>query len=223
MNVVSEQIRSMLERVLVLVHTPTRAIVATTLLPYMIMRGIINGSLRSLSDATAIITRISHWAVSTSKATDLSGVPLSFIILVSPLIEELTFRWGLSSEGNKSDSDDSRSLSRWVIVSSLLFSAVHIGNHLPVPSVDEVTLSFPPRKEIMKLSSELDKPTRESLISFMFGLHDYTLRYLPIISAMFQCQVAYVLERRLCGFWCSCCLECLCVHTSFANLPATVD
>lgn len=139
MNVVSEQIRSMLERVLVLVHTPTRAIVATTLLPYMIMRGIINGSLRSLSDATAIITRFSHWAVSTPKATDLSGVPLSFIILVSPLIEELTFRWGffklwklLSSEGNKSDSDDSRSLSRWVIVSSLLFSAVHIGNHLPV-------------------------------------------------------------------------------------------
>ena len=116
-------------------------------------------------------------------------------------MEELVFRWGLwrlwkllwnngnkQQPSNESDSDDSRFLSRrWVIVSSILFSAVHIGNHLPVPSVDEVTLIFP-RKEITNLSSQLDKHARDWFMSFMFGLPDYFLRYRPIIFAMFQCQ-----------------------------------
>ena len=229
MNVVSEQIRSMLERVLMLFHsTPVRLILATLRLPNMIVRGIINGSLRSLSDVTAIIGRISHWVVSTPKASSLSYGTLNFslvlyhAIVIAPIMEELVFRWGLwrlwklflskggdkEQSSNESDSDDSRSLSHWVIVSSFLFAAAHITNHLPVPSADEVTLSFP-RKEILKiLSSELDKPTRESLISSMFVFYEYTLRYLPIIFAMFQCQVTYVMgSSLLCplflkhGFW----------------------
>lgn len=135
-------------------------------------------------------------------------------------MEELVFRWGLwrlwkllwnngnkQQPSNESDSDDSRFLSRrWVIVSSILFSAVHIGNHLPVPSVDEVTLIFP-RKEITNLSSQLDKHARDWFMSFMFGLHDYFLRYRPIIFAMFQCQVTYVMGHLYCvlyithGIW----------------------
>jgi len=217
MNAVSEQIRSVLERILMLFHSkPLRLLLATLHLPYMIVRGIINGSLRSLSDVTAIIERISHWVISTPKASSLSYVTptsvwfhLYHAIVVAPIMEELVFRWGLwrlwkplSNDGDGNiqqssiDSDSDGSLSHWVIVSSLLFAAVHISNHLPVPSADEVALSFP-RKEIAKILSELDKHTRDWFISHMFGLYEYILRYRPIIFAMFQCQLAYVMGTSL--------------------------
>ena len=50
-TVVSEQIRYLLERVLVLFHsTPLRVLLAIMFLPCMVVKGVINGSLRSLSD-----------------------------------------------------------------------------------------------------------------------------------------------------------------------------
>jgi len=207
MNVVSEQMRSMLERVLMLFHSaPLRLLLAIMFLPYMIVKGVINGSLRSLSDVTAFIGRISQRVISTPKAS-YDRPSISHAIVVAPIIEELVFRWGLwrlwklflSMGGNKeqssneSDSDDSQSLSRWVIVSSVIFSAAHISNHLPVPSADEVTSIFP-RKDIEDILSKqlFDQNTRALFMSFAFGLHEYQMRYRPIISAMFHCLLTYV-------------------------------
>ena len=221
---VSEHLRTVLERGLLLFHsTPIRLLLASMHLPYMIVRGIINGGLRSYSDITAFITRIFHRIVINTPKAFHCRPSISDAIVVAPIVEELVFRWGLwrlwemflSIKGNKkqspdnSDSDDSRSLSRWVIVSSLLFSAAHIGNHLPVPSVDEVTLSFP-RKDIEDILSKqlFDQHTRDLFMSFAHGLHEYQMRFRPIISTMFQCQLAYVLgSSLLCplflrhGFW----------------------
>ena len=231
-HIVSEHLRNALERGLMLVHTTTAAILATLiLLPYMIMRGIIDGSLRSLSDVTAATGRISHWVVSTPEPS--GSLPLSLIVLVCPLVEELIFRWGfwrlwklLPTEENKSDSDDGQSLSRWVIVSSVIFSAAHINNHLPVPGVDEVA----------SIGEQLfDQNTKDWFLSFLFGFYEYILRYRPIISAMFQCQLAYVIgiivtmpvvskTRLLGGGRCSFCMECFCfVWLCEASISAAVN
>ena len=210
---VSEHLRTVLERGLLLFHsTPIRLLLAIMHLPYMIVRGIINGGLRSLSDITAFITRIFHRIVINTPKASLGVPSISQVIVVAPIVEELVFRWGLwrlwklfltkggdkEQSFNESDSDDSQSLSRWVIVSSLLFSAAHISNRLPVPSVDEVASIFP-RKDIEDiLSNQLfDQNTRALFMSFAIGLHEYQMRYRPIISTMFQCQLAYVMGTSL--------------------------
>ena len=215
----SENLRSALEGILLLLHAPSSIWFSLCLSPYVIAKGVIKGRISSFSDVGSIVRKLANKALSPG-TSDLSALSLTVpnFILFGPLIEELVFRLGiwrlwkrLTTKNKDQPSNASElgktidcswsvgNLPRWVLLSSVLFAAKHASNHLPVPSVTEVTSSA----EVVDALAELVKLHPEAALDKKIPhVVDFVYRYLPITNAMAQCTISHLFFRQLCFVQC---------------------
>mmetsp|Transcript_22220 Transcript_22220/g.53835 ORF Transcript_22220/g.53835 Transcript_22220/m.53835 type:complete len:461 (-) Transcript_22220:180-1562(-) len=215
----SENLRSALERILMLLHAPGSIWTGLCLSPYVIAKGVIKGRISSFSDVGSIVRKLANKALS-PETPDLSALSLSFpyFVSVGPLIEELVFRlgiwrlWKRITTKNKDQPSNASELGetidcswsvgnlpRWVLLSSVLFAATHVSNHLPAPSITEVASTAEHVRKMLsdKMAQELadlSPQWRDWYFNQISHLVDYFARYLPITNAMAQCTITFILS-----------------------------
>ena len=203
----SENVRSILERTLMFVRVPTRYAMMSLCFPYLLalvstMSGVkrqpIRGSATWLFERTFMSRKdqVPHdFSTSTSKGFAL----YTTVGLLVPLLEELAIRftfWKLwkgiehlvRKERTTSPQNDLDSESKgqniptlWLLASSLIFAGVHIGNHLPATAVGTL---IPDRMT----------DRAENVVDLWV---DYECRFAPVLRAMYQSILAFTLSAKV--------------------------
>ena len=223
----SENVRSILERTLMFVRVPTRYVMMSLCFPYLLalvstMSGVkrqpIRGSATWLFKRT-FLPRIDQAPHDFSTSNRKCFALYTTVGLLVPLLEELAIRftfWKLwkgvedfvrkkrTSPQNESDTKDKakrRNLpTLWLLTSSLIFAGVHIGNHLPTPSAVEVEnlLSVEEKAEFVRsLSEEFPEHNSAFFESIPNQLADLTSRFAPVLRAMSHLIVAFTLSTEV--------------------------
>lgn len=195
----SEDVRSILERTLMFVQVPMRYVMMSLCFPYLLaLLSTMSGVKRQpIREATGRLFKgtFMPWKDQAphdfSPPTDNGFALYTSVGLLVPLVEELAIRftfWKLwkriegtirkrpkSAKNDESKGQNPSSL--WMRASSLIFAGVHIGNHLPATAV---------------AGTLTDRA--ENVVDLLV---DYECRFAPVLRAMYQSILAFTLSTKV--------------------------